>query len=164
MIKVDYTKNFIIPWQIKLKFKFHLNTLGDINVISSPLHNLKDDFTLKPSLMGNLTIQNINIWIGKSTKQTSSGLHHDFHDNLYILLKGKKVIDLYPPDSVYKLYTYGEVVKVYKNGTIDYRKSTSHRSNILTEKIYNATTFLEKAYKCFEENVIFNSFTKLIRV
>lgn len=31
-----------------------------------------------------------NVWIGSSADGSSSGLHHDFHDNLYSLLRGRK--------------------------------------------------------------------------
>ena len=61
---------------------------------------LQHDFPLKPKIIGNLIPQNINLWMGNSTSTstttegTSSGLHHDYHDNLYIVLKGKKKVSI----------------------------------------------------------------------
>lgn len=51
----------------------------------------------------------------------SSGLHHDFHDNLYILLRGRKTFRLYPPSCAPNMYTYGKLHKVYPNGRIVYQ-------------------------------------------
>jgi Cupin-like domain len=50
----------------------------------------------------------------------SSGLHHDFHDNLYVLLRGCKRFRLYPPTAVQRMYTYGQVRQLYSNGRIVY--------------------------------------------
>lgn len=60
--------------------------------MSAPLDKLKGDFPLRPALAGALVPQNVNLWMGHSKKGagSSSGLHHDFHDNLYVLLRGKK--------------------------------------------------------------------------
>jgi hypothetical protein len=38
---------------------------------------------------------------------TSSGLHHDYHDNLYALLCGSKTFHLYPPSDAPNMYTHG---------------------------------------------------------
>lgn len=58
---------------------------------------LEGDYPLRPSLMGSLVPQNLNIWMGRSQEGTSSGLHHDYHDNLYVLLRGRKAFRLYSP-------------------------------------------------------------------
>ena len=50
----------------------------------------------------------------------SSGLHHDFHDNLYILLRGRKRFRLYPPSEAPHMYTHGRPKKIYPNGRIVY--------------------------------------------
>ncbi|CAM9576855.1 unnamed protein product, partial [Sphacelaria rigidula] len=64
---------------------------GRPKLMSAPLDKLKGDFPLRPPLAGGLVPQNVNLWMGNSRgKGSSSGLHHDFHDNLYILLRGKK--------------------------------------------------------------------------
>ena len=50
----------------------------------------------------------------------SSGLHHDYHDNLYVLLRGSKKITLYSPAYAEKMYTVGEISRVHPNGRINY--------------------------------------------
>lgn len=55
-------------------------------LLPSPTHALADDFPLQPALMGNLVLQQTNLWLGNCQEGKSSGLHHDFHDNLYALV------------------------------------------------------------------------------
>ncbi len=49
---------------------------------------------------------------------SSTGLHHDYHDNLYILLRGKKRFRLYPPSLAGRMYVHGELCLVHPNGRI----------------------------------------------
>lgn len=51
---------------------------------------------------------------------SSSGLHHDFHDNLYVLLRGSKRFRLFPPSSAPDMYVAGRITKVHANGRIVY--------------------------------------------
>jgi Cupin-like domain len=60
----------------------------------------------------------------------SSGLHHDFHDNLYILLRGRKRFRLYPPDQAKRMYTNGRIAKVHGNGRFVYADQASHTTPI----------------------------------
>ena len=53
--------------------------------------------TLRPDLIGQLAPVQYNMWFGRSSAGSSSGLHHDFHDNLYILLRGTKEFRLFSP-------------------------------------------------------------------
>lgn len=39
-----------------------------------------------PKIMGGLVLQQCNLWMGSGASGKSSGLHHDFHDNLYMLV------------------------------------------------------------------------------
>lgn len=78
------------------------------------------DIPLVPASMSGLALSSMNLWLGQSRSGASSGLHHDFHDNLYILLKGRKRFILYPPKAAAHLRPYGSVEKVYKNGLIVY--------------------------------------------
>ena len=94
---------------------------GQPAILSEPVKQLVGDFPWRPKIMGNLVLQNANIWFGKSSKApTSSGLHHDFHDNLYILLRGRKHFTLYPPQCHEAMYTNEEISKVHANGRINY--------------------------------------------
>ena len=81
---------------------------------------MKDDFPIKPKLFGEMIPTNINLWMGASKKGTSSGLHHDFHDNLYVLIKGKKRFTIFPPSDANFLYTYGSISKIHPTGLINY--------------------------------------------
>lgn len=93
---------------------------GIDNVLPSPTHKLRDDFPLHPRLLGDLVLQQCNLWIGSGTKQRSSGLHHDFHDNLYILLQGHKRFVLFPPSAHEHLYVRGDLTHVHPNGLLVY--------------------------------------------
>jgi hypothetical protein len=49
-------------------------------------------------MLGNLVPANINLWLGHSVGGTSSGLHHDYHDNLHVCqfnLAGKRIPTMY---------------------------------------------------------------------
>ena len=54
------------------------------------LGSLQDDVPLCPSLLSPLVPHQVSLWQGRSLKGSSSGLHHDFHDNLYVLIRGRK--------------------------------------------------------------------------
>jgi len=65
----------------------------------------------------------LNLWLGNSASGSSSGLHHDFHDNLYVLLRGSKRFTLFSPSDARKLYTNGSVELIHPNGLINYKGS-----------------------------------------
>ena len=69
---------------------------------------------------GNLILHSVNLWLGKSQNGASSGLHHDYHDNFYLLLKGKKSFRMYSPDTAPYMYTHGEIDCIHENGRISY--------------------------------------------
>jgi hypothetical protein len=79
-----------------------------------------------PKICGNLIPQNINLWFGSAKEATSSGLHHDFHDNLYLLLRGEKKIKIFSPAEAENMYTCGEIVRVHRNGRINYKGQLTH--------------------------------------
>jgi hypothetical protein len=94
---------------------------GQPFIISHPITELKTDIPIKPELMGNLIVQNINLWMGASSSPTTSGLHHDYHDNLYILLRGTKTLTLFPPSEYKNMYLTGFVSRLHENGRFNYR-------------------------------------------
>ena len=57
----------------------------DGQLLAAPLTAIADQLPLRPPLLGNLVPQTINLWLGRSSTPASSGLHHDFHDNLCVL-------------------------------------------------------------------------------
>eukprot|EP00494_Astrolonche_serrata_P028462 UN28729 len=87
-----------------------------------------------PKLMGNLQPYQYNIWLGNSKSGTSSGLHHDFHDNLYVLLKGRKQFRIYCPKDTDKMNTSGTPILIHPNGYImyenGYRPDGAHVKNV----------------------------------
>ena len=73
---------------------------------------------------GNLLLDQINCWMGYSNSTTSSGFHHDFHDNLYFVIKGKKLFKLCSPDKISLNRTCGSEagnsVIIHPNGFVSY--------------------------------------------
>eukprot|EP00892_Ulva_mutabilis_P010350 jgi/Ulvmu1/7688/UM038_0120.1 len=91
-------------------------------LLTPPLRRLvQHGLPLKPAVTGNLVPQAINLWMGRSAEGTSSGLHHDFHDNLYVLLRGTKRFRLFPPNMADRMYTHGSVECIHNNGRIVYK-------------------------------------------
>ncbi|KAI8818651.1 cupin-like domain-containing protein [Fimicolochytrium jonesii] len=86
----------------------------------NPLPALLKDIPLRQPILGPLIPQTMNLWVGSAKNFTSSTLHHDFQDNLYLLLKGTKKFTVFSPKDTEKLYTYGIIERVGKNGYIHY--------------------------------------------
>lgn len=102
-------------------------------VLPSPTHKLKNDFPLHPRVLGNLVLQQCNLWVGSSQEPKSSGLHHDFHDNLYMLLSGYKRFVLFPPSAYPFLHIRGEIADVHPNGLLVYGEAGCVRPDGLHE-------------------------------
>lgn len=119
---------------------------GRPEIMAPFVKKLQLDFPLRPKLMGHLIPQNINMWMGNSKHGSSSGLHHDYHDNLYILMRGKKHFRLYSPDDAFKMYTQGQIVHVHSNGLINYvgKETTPYGADPAAER---------KALAAMERNV-----------
>jgi hypothetical protein len=100
----------------------HSNNDGRPEILPQFMEALSDDFPIQPSLMGNLIPQNVNLWMGHTNNNasSSSGLHHDYHDNLYIVLRGRKRFRLFSPMDTQHLYTRGSLLQVHTNGRINY--------------------------------------------
>ena len=47
---------------------------GEITIYPPPTNALRGDFPSTPEITGNLVLQQVNLWIGKSTNGASSGL------------------------------------------------------------------------------------------
>ena len=80
---------------------------------------------LRPSILGNLIPVTYNLWIGATAPntETSSGLHHDYHDNLYCIWDGCKTLQLAPPEFIGKgVITQGTLLKLHDNGRIVYEE------------------------------------------
>ena len=133
----------------------HANSDGRPELMSPFMKTLSNDFPLRPILMGNLIPQNINMWLGNSSNKdgTSSGLHHDYHDNLYIVLKGRKRFRLYSPIDIVKMYTRGELIKVHPNGRINYKgeETTAYGADLLSDAAAKAARQRREAERVLEE-------------
>ncbi|MEW5304433.1 MAG: hypothetical protein WDW36_007044 [Sanguina aurantia] len=116
---------------------------GHPSLMTSPLTQLAEDFEPRPSIAGNLVPQQINMWMGNSRSGASSGLHHDFHDNLYILLRGRKQFTLYDPSHAADMYLNGALQAVHPNGRIVYQGQGRIRADGADEN--DAALFLARA-------------------
>lgn len=87
---------------------------------STPLTHLTKYFAMSPSIAAPLALSTINLWLGNSKEGSSSNLHHDFHDNIYLLLEGKKRFLIAAPDETEKMYPHGSVATIHPNGLINY--------------------------------------------
>lgn len=102
----------------------YTETQGTDVPLEEPLRTLKEhcDFPSLPECIGKLVTAKINLWLGATNDGTSSGLHHDFHDNVYILLSGSKTFRLLKPTWTIcdKLKLHGRPHQIYENGLITY--------------------------------------------
>lgn len=115
-----------------------------------PMTNLVKDLPETPDFLKYLIPQQINVWIGATPTEynqdsdknwlsrfnpkeeklglgrsipgggSSSGLHHDHADNLYIPVSGRKRFTLFAPSDAAKMYTVGNIRQIYPSGVIDY--------------------------------------------
>ena len=95
-------------------------------LLAPPLTHLLGDFPLHPPLFGCLIPTQFNLWFGHAQRKTSSRLHHDFHCNLYVLLRGHKHITLVSPRHTHRLRLSGRVREVKRNGLICYDGDGMH--------------------------------------
>ncbi|EDL45611.1 hypothetical protein PVIIG_03719 [Plasmodium vivax India VII] len=123
-------------------------------------------------IMGNLEIYQYNVWLGNNADEDlKTFLHHDYHDNVYVLLKGRKVFRIYSPDFAPHLKTNGNVYRVHNNGLITYspfiRSDGSHLLDVYKKKmdkvylhISAMTDHLDKKDKLLEDKIIESSINK----
>ena len=87
-----------------------------------PCQTLVDKGLLPKALSwaGHMILQSCNLWMGSSVKGSCSGLHHDYHDNFYLLFEGRKQFRLFSPDMAADMYTYGKIDCIHPNGLISH--------------------------------------------
>jgi hypothetical protein len=89
-------------------------------------------------LAGQLVLQQCNLWMGMADgSSSSSGLHHDFHDNFYLLVSGKKEFRLYAPSEYPVMETYGTVDCLHANGLISYQNEPTRSDGVPLTMIMN---------------------------
>ena len=117
------------------------NNFGPIKLFTSPLNKeLMRDIPIKPSILNYLELYQINCWIGNSSNGSSSKLHHDYHDNLYLVIRGQKTFELFPPNCYSSLYVNGDkqLHKIFENGLIAYNDDfREDGANIISVKEWN---------------------------
>lgn len=115
-----------------------------------PMTNLVKTLPECPDFLKYLIPQQINLWIGAAAQGnakddewlakynaddvhgklglgrnipgggSSSGLHHDHADNIYIPVSGYKRFTLFSPADAAKMYTVGTIRQIFSSGVIDY--------------------------------------------
>lgn len=98
--------------------RVYLNLQTD-NVLEPPLLQLLGDFSIPPYFK-DLKLRCVNLWMGNSDKTMTTPLHHDFNDNLYVVVEGRKHFTLFPPEQAPNLYQRGQLQGVEPNGIIRY--------------------------------------------
>src|SRR5579859_6485584 len=88
-------------------------------LLEAPLLQLSGDFSVQPYFK-DLMLRCMNLWMGNSRSEIVTPLHHDFNDNLYVVVEGRKHFSLFPPSEAANLYTRGTLLGVEGNGTIRY--------------------------------------------
>lgn len=63
-----------------------------------------------------------NQWMGNQGQRegNNSRLHHDYDDNIYVVLEGEKKFLLFPPQFALVLYTYGKIEQCTPDGEVIY--------------------------------------------
>eukprot|EP00918_Siedleckia_nematoides_P042734 GHVU01093410.1.p1 GENE.GHVU01093410.1~~GHVU01093410.1.p1 ORF type:complete len:469 (-),score=89.59 GHVU01093410.1:277-1683(-) len=95
---------------------------GPAALCSTPLREASQLFDHTLPIFGGLVPFQYNIWIGATppAAPSTTGLHHDFHDNFYVVLRGKKRFTLYPSET--PIPTNGGPCRtMMKNGLITYQ-------------------------------------------
>ncbi|KDQ53150.1 hypothetical protein JAAARDRAFT_39516 [Jaapia argillacea MUCL 33604] len=123
------------------------STLEPPFLCSPPCNSLTADLPLRPRLLHSLVPHQINLWLGRtfpppkrpeseSATSRSSGLHHDHHDNLYILLSGHKRFIIFPPSAHPHLHFHGteDLQNIHPNGVISYEGMGDMGGDALCER------------------------------
>lgn len=92
-------------------------------------------------LAGKLVIQSCNLWMGATVDNTgkssaNSGLHHDFHDNFYLLLAGRKEFRLYAPADAPCMAVSGDIDTIHPNGLISYSSNPIRADGLPLERVH----------------------------
>ena len=105
------------------KLQSYMNIQTDdaqLRLLFGPLARLSNDFSAPNWFLAN-RLYSANLWIGRSDPVSGqrSQLHHDYHDNLYTLLKGRKELLLFSPADTPNLYPRGRPEYVSPTGVIE---------------------------------------------
>jgi len=97
---------------------------GPTAMASEPLTRVIRDVADALSPCAPLIPDQWNMWQGASATESTSGLHHDTHDNVYVLLRGQKTFTLFSPAHATDMHTACDISRVHPNGMINYAVPT----------------------------------------
>lgn len=103
--------------------ELYLNIQRGVSV-EPPLLQLMGDFSV-PDFYCEVPIRTVVPWFGRSRRGIITVLHHDFNDNIYVIVSGRKRISLFPPEQAPNLYPRGDLIRVCANGYMEYRNMQS---------------------------------------
>jgi len=99
--------------------------------------------------LSRLKLESRNVWMGAGSG--TSGFHHDFHDNVYVVLRGTKTFTISPPDSVKKLPMHGDFLSLDKLGRITYSSPKNRKRQQLEERHCQAALKMEQVVRIEDE-------------
>lgn len=97
---------------------YYLNLQTD-RLIEPPLLQLIGDFSI-PDYFKDFRMRCLVLWMGNSPTPIVTVLHHDFNDNLYVVVEGRKHFTLFPPSEAAHLYPRGVIRNIAETGLIEY--------------------------------------------
>lgn len=101
----------------------YLNLQNDA-ILESPALQLIGDFGI-PDYFKDLLLRTIILWMGNSREPITTPLHHDFNDNLYVVVEGRKHFTLFPPEQIANLYPRGKLLGTEANGIHQYESKNN---------------------------------------
>ena len=97
---------------------------GRPELCGEPVRSLVRENLFPPTcpLLPSLILANANVWMGcaPAGRSTSSGLHHDFHDNVLVQVCGAKRVRMWDPSATNVLRPAGGRARVHANGRVVY--------------------------------------------
>lgn len=116
----------------------YLNVQDYGQQVGPPLDRLQEDFSV-PEYFRHMPLRWVNLWMGRTAGAAHSQLHHDYHDNLYCVVSGRKHFVVFPPTDAPCLYTRGRPLRIEPNGLIHYapeqRARQPHFSLVNTQRV-----------------------------
>ena len=100
-----------------------------VGLFAPPMDSLARGLPWRPHIVPFLVPQQLNMWMGNARDGSSSGLHHDYHDNLYVLLRGRKRFTIFSPADAGAMDVNGRIRLVHPNGLITYQGAPSLRAD-----------------------------------
>ena len=124
----DFMENTLLQATTTGPEKDH-GLMEDARVVSQQEQHQQPLIPTQFPLSGHLCLESVNVWMGATTNTTTSGLHHDFHDNFYVLHAGVKRFCLYPPQTP-NIPVYGTLECIHANGLRSYTSNPTRADGV----------------------------------